>query len=83
MGGEGFTPEQIAEAEKDFERRLGINLAGGPASKAGICRLGCRWCCQGACCCRLGRQAGRRSWEISSAQFHAQTNVSFLFPLQS
>lgn len=28
MGGEGFTPEQIAEAEADFERRLGINLTG-------------------------------------------------------
>jgi hypothetical protein len=29
LGGEGFTPQQIAEAEADFERRLGINLAGG------------------------------------------------------
>jgi hypothetical protein len=28
MGGEGFTPEQIAEAEADFERRLGISLTG-------------------------------------------------------
>ena len=29
MGGEGFTPEQIKEAEADFERRLGISLSGG------------------------------------------------------
>lgn len=29
MGGEGFTPEQIKEAEADFERRLGISLTGG------------------------------------------------------
>ncbi|KAL4857499.1 ATP-dependent RNA helicase DEAH13 [Chlorella vulgaris] len=26
MGGEGFTPQQIAEAEADFERRMGISL---------------------------------------------------------
>ena len=40
MGGEGFTPEQIAEAEADFERRLGISLTGG-----------CGWVCVwwGAC----------------------------------
>jgi hypothetical protein len=28
MGGEGFTPQQIAEAEADFERRMGISLTG-------------------------------------------------------
>lgn len=28
MGGDGFTPEQIKEAEADFERRLGVNLQG-------------------------------------------------------
>lgn len=28
MGGEAFTPEQIKEAEADFERRLGISLTG-------------------------------------------------------
>ena len=38
MGGEGFTPEQIAAAEADFERRLGISLTG----EAGRCRRG-RW----------------------------------------
>lgn len=32
MGGEGFTPEQIKEAEADFERRLGISLTGGWAA---------------------------------------------------
>ena len=38
LGGGGFTPEQIAEAERSFEERLGISLAalrGGGASAKG------------------------------------------------
>ena len=32
MGGDGFTPEQVAEAERQFEERLGINLGGASCS---------------------------------------------------